>query len=216
MANTKSGVFPTKGNLAALKKQYALAKLGYELLDRKRNIMMREMLAYAENAAKIQEQTDKAFFEAYDALKIANITMGQQRVREIAGGVAVEDNVTVRSRSVMGAELPEYVEVPETNPLQYSFFGTDAEIDDAYIKFRRASRLAARQAATENGVYRLAFAIKQARKRANALKNVVIPDLEEKIAYISSYLEEKEREEFGSLKLVKKKKNENRSSTEAE
>ena len=129
MANTNSNVFPTKGNLAALKKQYALAKLGYELLDRKRNIMMREMLAYAENAAKIQEQTDKAFFEAYDALRIANITMGQQRVRRTAEGIAVEDNVTVRSRSVMGAELPEYVEVPDSNPLQYSFFGTDAELE---------------------------------------------------------------------------------------
>ena len=37
-------VFPTKGNLIAMKKSYALAKTGYELMDRKRNILTREMM----------------------------------------------------------------------------------------------------------------------------------------------------------------------------
>lgn len=202
-----ANVFPTKGNLAALKKQYALAKLGYELLDRKRNIMMREMLVYAENAAAIQKETNKAFLEAYEALRMANITLGQQVVGDIANGIDTEDNVMIRKRSVMGAELPEYVDIGKAQTtLQYGFLGTEAELDEAYLKFRKASKLAAQQAATENGVYRLAYAIKQSRKRANALKNVVIPDLEAKISYISAYLEEKEREEFASLKLVKKKK----------
>ena len=209
-----ANVFPTKGNLAALKKQYALAKLGYELLDRKRNIMMREMLTYAEDAAKIQEQTDKAFAEAYEALQLSNITMGKQKVEKVAETVEDWDGVIMRKRSVMGAELPEFVDADAAKnpgasqkaPLVYGLMGTEAELDDAYIKFRRASRLAAKQAAVENGVYRLAFAIKQARKRANALKNVVLPDLEEKIKFISSYLEEKEREQFGTLKMVKRKR----------
>ena len=37
-------VFPTKGNLLNIKKSLALSQLGYELLDRKRNILVREML----------------------------------------------------------------------------------------------------------------------------------------------------------------------------
>ena len=36
MANKQ--VFPTKGNLIAAKKSNALATMGYELMDRKRNI----------------------------------------------------------------------------------------------------------------------------------------------------------------------------------
>ena len=35
---------PTKGNLMNTKKSLALAKNGYELLDRKRNILIREMM----------------------------------------------------------------------------------------------------------------------------------------------------------------------------
>lgn len=42
MANKQ--VFPTKGNLIATKKSNALAHMGYELMDRKRNILTREMM----------------------------------------------------------------------------------------------------------------------------------------------------------------------------
>ena len=35
---------PTKGNLMTFKKSLALAKNGYELLDKKRNILVREMM----------------------------------------------------------------------------------------------------------------------------------------------------------------------------
>ena len=37
-------VFPTKGNLIKAKKTLALCNLGYELMDRKRNILIREMM----------------------------------------------------------------------------------------------------------------------------------------------------------------------------
>ena len=48
-----------------------------------------------------------------------------------------------------------------------------------------------------------AYAIKKAQKRANALQNIVIPGLNAEISRISDALEEKEREEFVRLKVVK-------------
>ena len=74
---------------------------------------------------------------------------------------------------------------------------------DAYFKFREVKALICELAQTENSIYRLAYAIKKAQKRANALKNIVIPGLEDEIFRISDALEEKEREEFVRLKVVK-------------
>ena len=37
-------VFPTKSNLMATKRSLALATQGYDLMDRKRNILVREMM----------------------------------------------------------------------------------------------------------------------------------------------------------------------------
>ena len=51
---------------------------------------------------------------------------------------------------------------------------------------------------------------KKSQKRANALKNIVIPELEETIKFISESLEEKEREEFSRLKVIKANKEKQR------
>ena len=59
----------------------------------------------------------------------------------------------------------------------------------------------------ENTIYRLAATIKKTQKRANALRNIVIPGYREIIASISEALEEKEREEFARLKVIKAQKN---------
>ena len=61
-------------------------------------------------------------------------------------------------------------------------------------------------AEVENSVYRLANAIRKAQKRANALKNIVIPDFEKTVKFISDSLEEKEREEFSRQKVIKANK----------
>lgn len=62
-------VFPTKSNLMATKRSLALAAQGYDLMDRKRNILVREMMQLIDRAAGIQDRISAAYAEAYEALK---------------------------------------------------------------------------------------------------------------------------------------------------
>ena len=77
-------VTPTKSNLMAMKKQLELANLGYELLDRKRTLMMREMSRLSENADSARRELSEAFASAYEALQDASMTLGQNDVFRIA------------------------------------------------------------------------------------------------------------------------------------
>ena len=61
--------FPTKGNLILAKNSLALARQGYELMDKKRNILIREMMDLIDQAKDIQSQIDVTFREAYAALQ---------------------------------------------------------------------------------------------------------------------------------------------------
>lgn len=61
-------VFPTKSNLMSTKKSLDLAKLGYDLLDRKRNILVHEMMQLIDKASKIQREIDEIYSKAYLAL----------------------------------------------------------------------------------------------------------------------------------------------------
>jgi len=87
--------------------------------------------------------------------------------------------------------------------LPYGLLATTSVLDDAYVKFRKAKQLIMDLAETENAIFRLAYAIKKTQKRANALKNIVIPNLDATAQQIIDDLEEKEREEFVRLKVIK-------------
>lgn len=194
---------PTKGNLNAAKRSRALADNGYELMDRKRNILIREIMELMDEAEDLQERIDSTFSEAYASMRLAEISMGGS-AQSGANAVPIDDSFSIRFRSVMGVELPVVSAEPEepSGP-PYGLAFTSSDLDDAYFKFAEVKELIRELAETENCIYRLAYAIKKAQKRANALQNIVIPGLDSAIARISDALEEKEREEFVRLKVVK-------------
>ncbi len=194
-------VFPTKGNLINTKKSLALAKLGYELMDRKRNILIREMMSLIDTAKSIRGEIEETYRNAYLSLRRANITMGI--CEEISHTVPVEDGVKITYRSVMGVELPAVSLEQKAPQIYYGFSATNSQLDAAYIAFDKVKQLTAALAELENSVYRLANAIKKTQRRANALKNIVIPRFEETVKYITDSLDEKDREEFSRLKVIK-------------
>jgi len=112
--------------------------------------------------------------------------------------------VRLRFRSVMGVEIP-IVGMDEEEPaaVPYGFAFANTTLDRAYYEFWRVKLLICRLAEVENTIYRLAVAIKKTQKRANALQNIIIPNLTSDVKYITDALEEKEREEFIRLKVIK-------------
>lgn len=196
---------PTKGNLMATKKSLALAKVGYELMDKKRNILIREMMALIDRASAIQNSIDDAFADAYKALEKANITLGF--CNELSKTIPFDTSVTMDSRSIMGVEIPILsIGKPEESELHYGLHSTNARFDEAVSLFMQVKYLTVELAEIENSVYRLAVAIKQTQKRANALKNIMIPKFEDDVKFITDALDEKDREEFSRLKVIKKQK----------
>lgn len=197
-------VFPTKGNLLNVKKSLLLAKVGFDLLDRKRNVLIRELMMMVDAAKALRSSITETYMEAYAALQKANITMGL--ISRVAESMPVEDSVNVTYRSVMGCELPKVTLENSTNVLIYGFENTDGNVDVAYISFNRVKQMTAMLAEVDNSVFRLASAIKKTQTRANALKNIVIPRYEETVKFIENSLEEKEREEFSRQKVIKAQK----------
>ncbi len=198
---------PTKGNLMATKKSLELAKNGFELLDRKRNILVRELIALIDHASKIQNKIDSTYSSAYLALQKANITLGI--CDELSNTIKEDNSLELSYRSVMGVEIPIVSisdEKEESSGVPYGLYSSNSMLDEAYLKFIEVKKLTADLAEIENSVYRLADAIKKTQKRANALKNIMIPRFEETVKFITDSLDEKDREEFSRLKVIKNSK----------
>lgn len=199
MANKQ--VFPTKGNLISTKKSHELAEVGYELMDRKRNILIREMMSNLDDIKKLRDEITTTYSKAYRALQEANMTLGV--ISDLAEMVPIDNGIEMSYRSVMGVEIPK---IKYDNPplrLTYGMERANTKFDYAYRMFYEVKKLTIRLAEIENTAYRLANAIRKSQKRANALKNIVIPEFERNIKFITEALEEKEREEFTRQKVIK-------------
>ena len=198
---------PTKGNLLRARNSLALARQGYELMDRKRNILIRELTALIDQAREIQGLIDSAYRKAYSALEAANIEMGISTVEDISHVIPLEDSIEVVTRSIMGTEIPlvRYTKRERTEP-EYALYRTRDALDEARKAFDEVKDLTIRLSGVEISAHRLASDILRTRTRANALQNIMIPRYEELIRTISSALEEKEREEFTRLKVIKRRK----------
>ena len=170
--------FPTKGNLMRAKNSLVLARMGYGLMDKKRNILIRELMGLIDEAKGIQSEIDSTFRAAYAALQKANIELGINYVQEVGASVPVERDVLIKARSIMGTEIPLVQHEKKPLQLTYGFYNTSESLDEARYHFERVKELTIKLSMVENSAYRLANSIKKTQKRANALKNITIPKYE--------------------------------------
>lgn len=196
---------PTKANLIKSKSMLNFSVKGYELLDKKRNVLIREMMGLVSRATEVQTKIQETFDTAYDALRFANITLGVENVEEIAISILNTEDYNILSRSVMGVEIPIVKRAKEEKALNYGLFRTNAALDEAVEKFNEIRRLIYELSEIETSVYKLAMEIKKTQKRANALEKIQIPKYKAEVKRITEVLEEKEREDFFRLKKVKSK-----------
>jgi len=196
--------FPTKGNLILSKNSLKLARQGYELMDKKRNILIRELMELTQKASDIQSGIDTTFRNAYAALQKANIEMGISEVTNISHTIPLEESIKIKYRSIMGTEIPLVESTPTENKPAYSFSNSTLALDEAVYHFNKVKELTIRLSTIETSAFRLASSIKKTSKRANALKNITIPKYTDLTTSIQNSLEEKEREEFTRLKVIKR------------
>jgi V/A-type H+-transporting ATPase subunit D len=196
-------VAPTRSNLLRLRQTLKFAREGYEVLDRKREVLTTELLRVAHDAALLQEKVWAELAEAYRALEIARLSMGREHLEWAALSVKETIDVQIRLHSVMGVALPivEARGAPPETP--YGLGDTNVSLDETAARFRRVLSEIPTLTETMTTVWRLARELQKTQRRVNALQYIFIPQYEETVGFIESTLEEREREETFRLKRLK-------------
>ena len=198
---------PTKSNYIKLQGTLKITKQGQELLERKKIILIKELEKYIDSEKKIKKEVFEMIEEGKILIRNANIDIGIDNFINLANGVKTDDYIDIKNITVMGIEIPSVVHNKEIIKRNYGFFNTTNTVDEAIFKFNEIQEKLIELAVLENTVFRLKSNIEKVQKRSNALKNIVIPQYEKSIKAIGDELEEREREEFARLKVVKKKIN---------
>ncbi|PKL07952.1 MAG: V-type ATP synthase subunit D [Spirochaetae bacterium HGW-Spirochaetae-7] len=194
---------PTKTNLIRLRDELKFAKMGHELLDQKRNILVLELLNLVDQAVEYESKVEAALAKAYSGLEDSVLAMGRLKVGALASAIDVRSTITLRQRRVMGVALPVVETAFVDGAPYYSPMDTSASMDGAVVAFREALGLLGRMAELKVSIVRLAREVRKTIRKVNALEKIAIPELDESLHYIQNRLEESERDMFVLMKMVK-------------
>jgi len=202
---TAINIPPTRSNLLRMKQDLQFAREGYEILDRKREVLTTELIRVAHDAGLLQDEVWNLVASAYRALEQAKLTMGQDQVEWAALATNKTVDVHLKFRGVIGVPIP-MVEARGAPPeMTYSMGDTSATLDEAGAAFRKVLSRIPELSERVTSVWRLAGELRKTQRRVNALQHIFIPEYEETVLFIKSALEEREREETFRLKWLKTK-----------
>jgi V/A-type H+-transporting ATPase subunit D len=199
-----NGASPTRMNLLARRGQLRLALRGIDLLQKKRDALVREFFGLVHKALEARRQLNAVGREAHMALFVAKAFDGPREVEVFSLNVPVISVARPDLENVWGIRVPrlamEWPRAANISPLDVG-----GRTLAAQAAFRRLSRALIRVANTESRLRRIGEEIKKTVRRVNALEQAVIPGLRFQIRYIQQVLDQQEQEDIFRLKRIKSK-----------
>lgn len=199
-------VNPTRMEMTRLKKLHKTATRGHKLLKDKLDELMKQFLEIVKENKRLREEAEEALEKAYKSFVIARAVMSEEYMGEALMMPKQSVSVDVSQRNVMSVNVPVFDFKTEGNEKEIYPYGlafTSGELDSATEAFSFAMEPLLKLAESEKSAQLMAQEIEKTRRRVNALENVMIPNYEETIKYISMKLEENDRASTTRLMKVK-------------
>jgi V/A-type H+-transporting ATPase subunit D len=191
-------------NLLSRRSQLGLALRGVDLLQKKRDALVREFFALIHETLEARRQLNAAGRKAHRALFLAKAFDGPREVEVFALGIPIISDAQAELESVWGTRVPRLaVAWPRETPA--SPLSVGGQTLAAQAAFRNLSQALLWIANTESRLRRIGEEIRKTARRVNALEQAVIPGIQSEMHYIQQVLDQQEQEDIFRLKRIKGK-----------
>jgi V/A-type H+-transporting ATPase subunit D len=185
----------TRSRLFELRRDRTAAQRSAELLDRKREVLLREIARRERFRDELRNAVALHYAEAYQRLRVAQVELGGRGVEAAGLAQPARHAIDSRETSVMGVRIPQLSATVEPYRAFYGAAATTESLDECGAAFTALLPRIVALAQEELAVVRLSLAMKKTSKLLNALQKVVLPRIESNIRAIVDGIEEDERDE---------------------
>ena len=185
----------TRSRLFELRRDRAAAERSAELLDRKREVLLREIARRERLRDELRAAVATQYADARSKLDVARVELGMRGVEAAALAQPPRYEVRRRDTSVMGVRIPQLAASVEPFRAFYGAAATAESLDECGAAFTALVSPLVALVQEEAAVARLAVAMRKTTKLLNALQKVVLPRIERDIHAIVDGIEEDERDE---------------------
>ena len=200
-------VNPTRMELTRLKNRLRTAQRGHKLLKDKRDELMKQFMGVVRENRALRARVEEGLMAAHGSFTVASALMSSEAMQQSLMMPMQSVQLDVSLRNVMSVDVPEYHfttrEDQGGNIYPYGFASTSGSLDDAVDALSQVFQDMLKLAQIEKTSQLLAQEIEKTRRRVNALEYVMIPDMQQKIKYITMKLDENER--ASTIRLMKVK-----------
>ncbi|HEX9163247.1 MAG TPA: V-type ATP synthase subunit D [Thermoanaerobaculia bacterium] len=185
----------SRSRLNELRRDRTSAVRGADLLDRKREVLLREMSRRTARAEAMRREVERTLAGARRRLRIAEVHLGREGVTAAGFAQPATTAIDCRESAIMGVR---FASVRASSPPYRAAYGpasTSESLDAAGAAFSVLVPRVVELAAEESAVARLRVAVRKVTKIVNALQKVIIPRLEQQIRMTVDSIAEEERDE---------------------
>lgn len=187
---------PTRAALIELRAERGVAAEAYEFLDEKRLLLAAELLRELRRYEQLLETLDAKLREARHRLLAGVQRHGLQGLNVYPPASLEGARIGTQRRNVMGVELLETALVmPATTAPPAAASNPSVEAVQCRTVFREILSLSAELAGVSGNLYRLFSVYRLTERRARALENILLPDLDRALQRMNDYLEELDLED---------------------
>jgi V/A-type H+-transporting ATPase subunit D len=172
-----------------------MVREGHALLDEKRMLLAAEILAGLRRYRSLRREWLAALAGARAALAAAVRRHGLDGVTAHPGRPGALGTVRLSGRRLLGLRLAEATLEPAGAPLEFPPAETSPEVADCVRLFAGLAAQAAAMAALAASLRVMARDYVRTERRARALENVILPEIEADIGFVESQLESIDQEE---------------------
>lgn len=205
MAIDPRKVLPTKINLIRLKREYAMLKKIRRVLEEKREVILHYIRSAADEYNRYQREVFASISDIFTKYYLGVSEEGFDRVESYFDSVPESLRVRVGTRVVFAVKTPSFRLVDESLPSIQLPFDSSPNLFSSITRLRRALPSILKMAEYEETIRRLIRELANTQRLINAMDYVILPGYDWAIKYIKSVLEERMREDFVRLKLLKRK-----------
>jgi len=214
----KFNVFATRMTLQTMKAKQKGAKKGHDLLKKKADALTIRFRAILKQILANKEAMGKEMRDAHFSLASAKYHAGDFSNAVLEGVSEATYKIKIEEDNVAGVHLPVFKRYQDNTNIPAELYGLGkggTHIRDSRVVYMKALEALVQLASLQTAFLTLDEVIKITNRRVNAIEYVVIPKIDNTIAYIVTELDERDREEFYRLKMIQKKKEEARRIKEA-
>lgn len=206
MSFDQRSTLPTKINLIKLKRDVSVIRKIRRVLDEKRSALLLYLRAMIDEYEKLYAETAEELKRAYSQYQTAILAVGYKKAKEVAEATPESLAVDVKTKITFAVKTPHLSIIESSYPpldfpvdVPISLLEARKSLQSVFPKLLKIVEL-------EGSILKIINELKTTQRLINSIDYALLPKYERTIKYISMILDERMREEFMRLKVLKNKK----------